>query len=143
MALQAEEQITDVYDFFHDADEYEGIDQVSIRVFKGKLKPVRKESELFASGADLVGGDEFPVRMTVRGRSSLYLMQLLTLPKGTTKFKGKVAGSTSAKWFTIVNNEFETSGGQHNRDDKGSFTVDAAAYSVDGSTIPLTITDVT
>ena len=69
MADEAEVQYFDVQTYKHGGDTQSGITSVRVRKFIGTLAPVRLEGELYASGAERVGADQFPVTLDVRCKS--------------------------------------------------------------------------
>ena len=77
MADVAEIQYFDVESYIHGSDTYKGITGVRIRKYIGTLTPVRKEGELYASGVERSGADQFPVEIDVESNSMETLFSLV------------------------------------------------------------------
>ena len=128
MADVAEIQYFDVESYIHGSDTYKGITGVRIRKYIGTLTPVRKEGELYASGVERSGADQFPVEIDVESNSMETLFSLVDAAEGTVTFVARHAGASAKRQVTITSVSYESAGGSARRDAFGAFTAVGKSY---------------
>lgn len=133
-------RIKNIVSFAHGSDTYKGIRSVQIQVNKGNVVPVLNEGLQYATSAENLGTDQFPVTGSVEFESAAIMMTLLAAAKGTTVIVGKADGSNADQTFTISNNQFNQASQNQVLQQFGRLTLQFAAHSADGAALPLAIT---
>lgn len=119
----------------------QGITSITIQFDEGDWKPLIKTGKKYASGAENVGTQQFPVMTQAQVETGIGAMVTgISAARGDLTIVGLVGEGKTDETVVIGNHKFTKFGGSINRQQLNSQSISGHAHSDDGDAIPLTVT---